>query len=114
VLPELDLARITKWVQARNDALPDRAREQIRYELDVSATAVTIVVCRPPWRPDYGPDWSRNPRARLRYATAQRSWTLYWSDRNSRFHEYDLAPSTSHVNELLAAIDRDETGIFWG
>ena len=31
-----------------------------------------------------------------------------------RFHEYDLVPPTSNVDELLTELDRDPTHIFWG
>jgi len=39
---------------------------------------------------------------------------LYWSDRNSRFHEYDLVEPTVNVEDLIAEIQADATGIFWG
>jgi hypothetical protein len=35
VLPETDVARVRRWVADRNERLPERARDQIRYELDV-------------------------------------------------------------------------------
>ena len=63
---------------------------------------------------DYGPQWSSVPIARLRHTAASKSWTLYWRDRNLRFHIYDLATPSSMVGDLLAEIDRDSTGIFWG
>jgi hypothetical protein len=89
VIPELDQRRITRWLQARNDGLPDAARGKIRYEVDLTATTVTILECRPPWRPDYGPNWTRFPIARLRYTKTRRQWSLYWRDRNLRFHLYE-------------------------
>lgn len=89
-LPETDLARIRRWVDARNDRLPERAADQIRYEMDVDARSVTILECRPPWREDFGPEWTRFPVARLRYTKARRQGALYWRDRNLKFHRYDL------------------------
>lgn len=89
-------------------------REQIRLELDVTDRTVTILECRPPWRPDYGPEWTRFPIARLRYTTLRNEWALYWRDRNLKFHEYDLADPSAEVQDLLDEVDRDPTGIFWG
>jgi hypothetical protein len=38
---------------------------------------------------------------------------LYWRDSNLRFHaHHGIGPSS--INDLLAEIDRDPTGIFWG
>jgi Protein of unknown function (DUF3024) len=51
-----------------------------------------------------------SPRQR---AAANQAWALYWRDRNLRFHAYDLPPSRA-VDDLLAEINRDPTGIFWG
>jgi hypothetical protein len=41
-------------------------------------------------------------------------WLLYWRDRDLRFHEYDRAPATVSVEDLLAEVDLDPTAIFWG
>jgi hypothetical protein len=113
-LPETDLARIRRWVDARNDRLPPRAVGQIRYEFDIDDRAVTILECRPPWRADFGPEWTRFPVARLRYTKARREWAILWRDRNLRFHAYDRVAATPNVDALLAHIDQDPTGIFWG
>jgi len=113
-VPETDLVRIRHWVDARNARLPERARDQIRNEIDIDDRAVTILECRPPWRADIGPEWTRFPIARLRYMKARREWQIYWRDQNLKFHAYDLVPPTANVETLLAEIDADPTCIFWG
>jgi Protein of unknown function (DUF3024) len=110
-LPETDVARVQRWCRAR---VPEHVRDQLRVEADVAQRHLTIVECRPPWREDLGPEWTRFPIARLRYTKATRQWSLYWRDRNLRFHEYDLVPPTESVEDLLAEVDRDPTAIFWG
>jgi len=72
------------------------------------------VECRPPWRADFGPEWTRFPIARLRYTKATRLWSLYWRDRNLKFHGYDRVPASVSVENLLAEVDRDPPAIFWG
>ncbi len=79
-LPDLDVARVRRYVDERNADMPFDARDQVRYELDVAAASLTIVECRAPWHEDYGPDWTRMPVARLRYVKARREWSLYWRD----------------------------------
>lgn len=114
MIPEPDLARLRRWAEAKNSELPETARGQIRYEIDMTDRTLTIVECRPPWNPDLSHDWSRFPIARLRYTKHLRHWSLYWRDRNLRFHEYDLVEPTEDVDDLLAEIERDPTSIFWG
>src|SRR6185369_710754 len=90
-LPELDIARVQRWCAAR---VPEHARHQVRVECQVAPRHLTIVERRAPWREDLGPEWTSFPIARLRYTTAGKSWTLYWRDRNLRFHLYEpMAPS---------------------
>ena len=110
-LPETDVARVQRWCRTR---VPDHVRDEVRIEADVAERHLTIVECRPPWRADFGPEWTRFPIARLRYTKATRLWSLYWRDRNLKFHEYDRVPPSPSVEELLAEVDRDPTAIFWG
>jgi Protein of unknown function (DUF3024) len=110
-LPETDIVRVQRWCRAR---VPAQIRDQVRVEADVAERHVTIVECRPPWRADMGAEWTRFPIARLRYTKSTRLWSLYWRDRNSRFHAYDRVPMAVAIEDLLAEVDRDPTAIFWG
>ncbi|GFG76621.1 hypothetical protein MBOT_39860 [Mycobacterium botniense] len=94
--------------------MPAHVRDEVRVEVDVSDRHLTIVECRAPWRADAGAEWTRFRIARLRYMKGTGMWSLYWRDRNLRFHGYDLLPPTDGVEELLAELDRDPTAIFWG
>jgi len=85
------VARVQRWCAAR---VPEHARHQVRVECEVAPRHLTIVERRAPWREDFGPEWTAFPIARLRYTAADKSWTLYWRDRNLRFHLYEpMAPS---------------------
>ncbi len=54
------------------------------------------------------------PIVRFHYTKARREWTTYWRDRNLQFHRYEPIASSRRVTELLAAVEADSTGIFWG
>jgi DUF3024 family protein len=110
-LPETDVARVQRWCRAR---VPEHVRDEVRVEADVAERHLTIVECCPPWRADFGSEWTRFPIARLRYTKGTRLWSLYWRDRNLKFHEYDRVPASASVEELLAEVNRDPTAIFWG
>lgn len=108
-LPELDVARIRSYCEGR---VPADLRDRMRLEVSVRGKSVTVFDCRPPWHPDIS-GWSRVPVAQMRYDHDARRWTLYWRDRNSRWHPYDLLdPGT--VGQVLAELDEDPTSIFWG
>jgi hypothetical protein len=110
-LPETDVARVQRWCRAR---VPERVRDEVRVEADVAERHVTIVECRPPWQVEASAEWTRSSIARLRYSKSTGLWSLFWRDRNQKFHAYDRVPASASVEELLAEVDRDPTGIFWG
>ena len=108
-VPDLDLARVRRYCDTK---IPAQVRDEARIEVDVDGTAVTILDCRAPWQPDVV-EWSRSPVAQLRYNPAAEVWTLYSADRNGRWRRYDeLEPGT--VDNLLAELDADPYGTFWG
>lgn len=39
---------------------------------------------------------------------------LYWSDRNKRWHEDEGLAPVKNLDLILAELDRDPTGIYWG
>lgn len=110
-LPELEVARVHRW---RSQRVPARAQHQVRLECQVADRHLTIVERRAPWREDLGPEWTSMPIARLRYTAKDKTWTLYWRDRNLRFHHYDRVGPSHTTEELLDEIGRDPTHIFCG
>ena len=100
-LPELDVARVQRWCAAR---VPEHARHQVRVECEVAPRHLTIVERRAPWREDFGPEWTAFPIARLRYTAADKSWTLYWRDRNLRtFASTSTSQSLPHTESKIRA-----------
>jgi len=108
-IPKDELVSIRRFCASR---VPAELHHQARVEATSRGNSVTIFDCRPPWHADLT-DWSRSPVAQLRYDADGHLWSLYWADRNSRWHRYeDLEPGT--VDRLLEEIEDDPTCIFWG
>lgn len=108
-MPEDHRDTIALWCARR---VPARMRDQVQFGFTERAGRVTIVERRPPVYPELDLEWTSKPVAQLRFA--EHGWTLYWADRNGRWHRYPhVAPSATPV-PLLAEVDRDPTGIFWG
>ncbi|MGF0117457.1 DUF3024 domain-containing protein [Promicromonospora sp. Marseille-Q5078] len=64
---------------------------------------MSVLACarqrHPPW--DGQGDWTRFPIARLRYTATSGQWSIYWRDRNLKFHEYKRTRTTKNVQGLL-------------
>ncbi|MGH3674300.1 MAG: DUF3024 domain-containing protein [Mycobacterium sp.] len=112
-LPDEDVALVRRWVDALNSGMPAHVTSQLRYRLDIERNALTIVECRPVSVDDPRGKWFEVFVARLRFFRS-RGWELYWPDRNSEFHVYDLIEPTHDVTVLLDEIDDDPTCIFFG
>ena len=109
VLSDLDLQKIRVFCKERT---PPEFRNQVRVEMGVRGKSVTIFECRPPWK-EPETEWTRMRIGQLRFALASGLWSLFWADRNGRWHPYDLIePGT--VEQLLIEIENDPTCIFWG
>jgi hypothetical protein len=107
---ETALAQVDRYCDER---LPTEASSQIRIDHTVRGNAITIVEeCPPSWSELVGPEWTTTKVAQLRYDAGV--WTLYCSDSNDHWWLYDDADPAPDVGPLLAAIDEDPTGIFWG
>ena len=92
---------------------PAEFRDEMRLEATTRGNSVTIADCRPPWDGSPG-DWTRMNIAQLRYVPSTDQWTLYWADRNSRWHRYDDLEPTTNLDDVLTEINEDPTCIFWG
>lgn len=62
-------------------------RDRMRLEVAIRGSQITIVERRPPWREDYGPEWSSMPIARMRN-NDDGTWTLRRPDSNDGWHDY--------------------------
>lgn len=111
MLPEADVARIQELCDTR---VPSEARDDVRVELERERQAVNIVECRPPWREDFGPEWSRMPIARLRYVASRGLWTLYYHRHTGRWERYPLLGPSRRLGDLLAEVTQDPICVFWG
>lgn len=92
------------------------AHEDVRLEVVLRGEAATIYEHQFLSASDGGEDsgvWSRLTVAQFRFDARTRRWTLYYADRSSRWYLYDDS-DPSGLEDLIAEVDADPTGIFWG
>lgn len=89
-----------------------RVADRLRYEFSQVRNDMFIHERRPSFTGN--PQWGNLIVARLRYYPARGAWFLYWSDSKEKWHRLSGTAGSADVNDLLAVIDADPTGIFWG
>lgn len=110
-VPQDVLSEVARFCEERT---PVELRDRLRLECSARGNAITIVERRPPWNPSFGTDWTTSEIAQLRRDTARGTWSLRWHGRDGRWHAYEDTRPSRDVGSLLAEIDADPTGIFWG
>jgi hypothetical protein len=112
-IPDVDLERIKRFCAKES---PAAVADQLRVVYTVRGTSVTLAESRPPWD-GRGTEWIDVPFAQVRYSPETTTWSLYWADRNSKWHPYeqiDEGFGAGPLSSLLSEIDRDPTCIFRG
>ena len=94
--------------------IPKALQDEIRILCRTRGNSITIFESRPPWNPELGPDWTETKVAQLRRDPEARTWSLFYPDRNGRWHPYPPASRKSTIPSLLTEVDLDPNGIFWG
>ena len=92
--------------------IPEHARSQIRLTYKVRGNSVTLYEERPSFIDKN--EWIESKVAQFRFKPSNKHWTLYYADRNNRWHEYWEIDSNPDLDVLLQEMDEDPTGIFWG
>ncbi|WP_035055615.1 DUF3024 domain-containing protein [Desulfuromonas sp. TF] len=92
--------------------IPAHLHNEIRLTFKFRGNTVSLSESRPAFgMPEKGVEI---PVAQFRYDPADNLWTLYCSDRNSRWHPDMEIDPVKDFDRLLQEIDRDPTGIYWG
>jgi hypothetical protein len=92
--------------------IPAQLRKEVRLGWKFRGNAVTLFESRPSF-PDRA-TWVNIPIAQFRFDEQEKTWELYQADRNGRWHWYINVVATPDFDALLAEVDADPTGIFWG
>jgi hypothetical protein len=110
---ELDVKRIDFLVGGlcRRRTRPALA-DQLRLAYEIDGQSVVLFEERPDWR-DLAKR-KRSPFAKLRFVSTTGLWTLYWRRADGRWHAYRPASPTSDLAALVAVVDEDPYGAFFG
>ena len=112
-LPELLRARVLQQLASFCERkVPRHVRDQVRLVPEVAGLKALLIEERAPF--NGGEHWTRMPIAQFRLDAGTGLWSLYCSDRNSRWHPYRQAEPARDIGALIHAIDTDTTGIFFG
>jgi hypothetical protein len=112
-IPKADLERISRILDAYCEAsVPPHVRDKVTMGFSVKGSAVTLFERRPTFGSPS--QWHEEPAARFRYNATTGFWSLYCMYRDLKWHSYGNRRPAKRFETLLAEVDADPTGIFWG
>ena len=114
-LPELTQKLVESKLGAYcSNKIPAHVRHQLRLNFSFWSNCVTLVEEREAY--DMPGEWTKMPIAQFRLDVIDGLWRLYCADlkrRGSWLLYQDVEPARD-FEVLLAAIDLDRSGAFWG
>jgi hypothetical protein len=110
---EIEVARIDKVVgglcRRRTRHLSE---SKVSLEYRVQGHDVTILERRPHW--DGTPGFTEAGVARLKFTRSTGKWRLLWQRADLKWHAYEARSSSGALSALVAEIDGDPWGCFFG
>jgi hypothetical protein len=100
---------VGKMCQRRS---PAHLTDQLRTIYKVVNHSVEVYEERPRWRDPE--EWTSLGIAKFLYARTTKKWKLYWMRQDLKWHQYGPAPESTTIERLVAEVDRDPHGAFWG
>lgn len=111
-IPGLERERAARALRRHCDKVPLEIRDQLTKDYRFVRSDIELFERRPHFR-----DRERHTEhvvAKFRYNAKRGSWTLFWSDRNLRWHAFEGFEDRRDFLELLREVEKDSTCIFWG
>lgn len=110
---DLEMKKIEKTVGSLcRKRSPANLKDQIRVEYRIKGHDVLIVEIRPRW--DKPEESSEADVALLRFMRTRNQWNLLWKRASGKWGEYIPNPENQDIGVLVAEIDEDPHGCFWG
>lgn len=92
--------------------VPSHVRDQLREGFYFDGPSIVLYESRPRFqRPS---EWGEHGVAKFTYVKSRRVWRLFCQFRDLQWHAYEPLPEATSLARLVAEVDDDPTGIFWG
>ncbi|MCZ6691658.1 MAG: DUF3024 domain-containing protein [Planctomycetota bacterium] len=113
MLTNVERERIIRVLDAYCErSVPLHVRDKLALQFRIKGQDVILFEKRPHFRREG--EWTESNVAKFKFNRREGTWTLWWRDRNSKWHYYDPCPPSQRFEDLLEVVDRDPTGIFGG
>jgi len=100
---------VGKMCQLRS---PPHLRDQVRITYKVINHSVEVYEERPRWK-NPG-EWTNTRIAKFLYTRTTKKWKLCWRRQDLKWHLYKPLPESPTIETLVAEVDKNPYGAFFG
>ena len=86
--------------------------DKVRTTYEIKDQEVEIFESKP--RFNKPSEWSKTPCAMLKHSRSSRKWKIYWMRPDGRWYPCEAETMSNDLDELVAEIDHDRNGTFFG
>ncbi len=104
------LSAVGAFIEKRRP--PAAIRDQLDYRAEISGAVVTLLEVRPKFSNKR--QKTAHPVARARWVATRKKWRLYWMRADMKWHSYQPLPEAAKLGVILAEVNRDPHGCFFG
>ena len=111
---KMELEHIDRTVGAfvRRRQPPEHLLDKLRHDVEIDGHKVRIWTIRPHWQDPT--EEIRSAVAQFTYIRTEDRWKLYWMRRDMKWHVWPPAAHIERLEDLVAVVDEDAHGGFWG
>lgn len=109
---ELELARVHRTMASY--IARRRPSPEIREQLDIGYTVQGQSVIIHEDRQLYDGSRLLEPVAKATWVRTQKVWKIFWMRADLRWHSYEPLAKVRTLDNVLAGVDADPYGCFWG
>lgn len=91
---------------------PSHLRDQVRTVYLIANHEVEVYEQRP--RRGNPEEWINSGIAKFLYTRTAKRWKLYWMRQDRKWHLYGAVPDPTTLEKLVAEVDQDPHGAFFG
>jgi hypothetical protein len=110
---EIELKKIDRFVGGLcRKRTPEKYKNELKFEYRIKGHDVEIIEIRPFWKNPT--EMTELSVAKLKFNRAKNIWVLFWKRASGKWQKYEPSKDKKDLAGLVAEIDHDEFGCFFG
>lgn len=109
---DINYAKVEAYIRRKRP--PVEIRSQLDLGFSYENNTFELYEVRPVWNSPDKNEFQKLSFAKFKYVKTQKIWKLYWQRGSGKWQSYEPLAEVSNIDLILACIDEDTFGCFYG